>query len=123
MDYQADHTQESIAPAGRTGHSGLGISSFVIATLFAITLLGLFVVAAIVETNSPSGMDEESTEAVLIGLVLIGSFLAELFAVAFGIAGLIQRTKGRLFAILGLSISSVIILLTATLIVIGLAAG
>ena len=122
MDYQTVYTQEKRTPFGRTGHSGLGISSFIIALLFCLTLVGLFITAGMMEMNSPDGIDEDSTATILLGIALISSFFAELLAIGLGIAGLIQRKRGRLFAILGLAISSFIFLISTGLMIIGLVA-
>tara|TARA_R110002111_G_scaffold244487_2_gene306725 strand:+ start:104 stop:475 length:372 start_codon:yes stop_codon:yes gene_type:complete len=122
MDYQTVYTQESLTPSGRTGHSGLGTSSFIIALLASVILTGMFVIAGVMEMNSPDGIDEESASTMLLGFALISAFFAELLAIGLGIAGLIQRKKGRLFAILGLCISSFFVLITAGLMIIGLTA-
>lgn len=46
-------------------------------------------------------MDEDTPLVVLIGFAVIGCLLANLVGLGLGIAGLIQRRRKKLFAILG----------------------
>ena len=103
-------------------HSGLGISSFVISTLTGVAMLVLIVLAGVLETTTPGGMDEESLAAVLIGLFMFAFLFIDLLAAGLGIAGLLQKDRKKIFAILGVIIAVATILLTMLLLVVGLMA-
>lgn len=88
-----------------TSHSGMGIAAFITALCGAVLMLGLIVVAGIIETTTPGGMEETSMSAILVGLGLMGTALMQLVAFGLGVAGALQADRRRVFAVLGLVIS------------------
>lgn len=100
-------------------HSGLGIASFIISLVAGLAILIAIVIAGIMEANTPGGIDENSPEAILLGLVLIGMMFLDLVALGLGIGALFQRDRKKIFAILGTIFSGVVVLGTAFLMVIG----
>lgn len=100
-------------------HSGLGIASFIISLVAGLAILIAIVIAGIMEANTPGGIDENSPEAILLGLVLIGMMFLDLVALGLGIGALFQRDCKKIFAILGTIFSGVVVLGTAFLMVIG----
>ncbi len=118
--YSQDSETET---AGKTMHSGLGVSSFVIACFGSISMFALIVTAAVMESSSPNGMDEESTEAIVLGLAMIGTALGLLLSTGLGIGSICQSTKKRLFGILGLSISVGVVAIFLLLLIVGLTMG
>jgi hypothetical protein len=107
------------SPAPR--HSGLGIASFVI-SLVAGALLLLFVGIAGVLTVS-GGLDENSPQAVMLGLLIITILIVVLVALGLGIGGLVQRERKKIFAALGTIFSAAIFLGGVLLIVVGALSG
>ncbi|MBA3312373.1 MAG: hypothetical protein H0T47_03635 [Planctomycetaceae bacterium] len=101
-------------------HTGFGIASFVLAILSGIAMLALFVVAGIMETATPEGLDEESIEAMAVGLGFFGFAMATLLAFVLGVAGLFQSNRNKTFAILGMLFSILTLLGTTGLITVGL---
>jgi len=116
-------TNEGVGFAASKPHSGIGIASFVIACLGGLAMLGLIVMAGVMETSSPGGMDEDSASAVLLGLSMIGIAFGLVLSAILGIVSLFQTTRKKLFGILGLSISVVIEALFLSILVIGLMMG
>ena len=100
-------------------HSGLGIASFVISIPTGIAILVLCVIAGVIEVTTPGGMDDKSAEAVVLGLSIFAFIFVDLFAVGLGIAGLIQRNRKKIFAILGMLLSLLTIVGVISLMVIG----
>ncbi|KAA2284581.1 hypothetical protein [Arenimonas fontis] len=100
-------------------HSGLGIAAFVISLVAGIAIFAAIVVAGVMEASRPGGLDENSPEAVLLGLVLIALLFMDVVALGLGIAGLFQRERRKIFAILGTVFSGLTILGTVFLIVLG----
>jgi len=102
-----------------TPHSGMGIAAFITALCGAVLMLGLIVVAGIIETTTPGGMEETSMSAILVGLGLMGTALMQLVAFGLGIAGAVQADRRRVFAVLGLVFSIGSMLAVVLLMVIG----
>ena len=88
----------------------LGVASFVIGILAAVTAFGLIVIAGVMEASTPGGIDEESAEAMIVGLGIFGVLAGNALGVALGIAGLIEPNKSRIFAALGIMGNLMVIL-------------
>jgi len=88
-----------------TPHSGMGIAAFITAVCGAVLMLGLVVIAGIIETTTPGGMEETSMSAILVGLGLMLTALMQLVAFGLGVAGALQADRRRVFAVLGLVFS------------------
>lgn len=101
-------------------HSGLGIASFAISVLSGILIFVMFVVAGVMESSTPGGMDEESPAAIMLGLSLFAFVFLSLLAFVLGIAGLFQSNRKKVFAVLGLVFSGMVIFGTVGLILVGL---
>lgn len=70
-----------------------------------------------------SGIGKETAGAAIVGLLLIAFILLCLVALGFGIAGLIQKDRKKIFAILGTIFSAVTFVGTISLMIIGSAKG
>lgn len=101
-------------------HSGLGIASFILSLGGGVLMFLLIVLAGVAELSTPGGMDEGAPATVMIGLGIIGAGLVELVALALGVAGVLQRDRRRVLAILGLVFSCGALLGTAGLLLLGL---
>ena len=114
----------------------MGIASFVIAIVATVVVLGLFVASfAIVSSEfgnvqDPQSLDPQSVQdspafawLTLIGLGILGCLLLYLAGLALGVAGIIQRRRKKLFAVLGTVGNGVVLLGFVALIVLGFALG
>ena len=81
-------------------HAGLGIASFIISLAAGAALVILLGVASVLESR-PGGMDEESAGAIVLGLILALTALAQVLALGLGIAALVQTGRSKLFGVLG----------------------
>jgi hypothetical protein len=102
-------------------HSGFGVASFVISLVVGALEFVLVGVAGYLESSKPGGLDEESPEAVLLGLGIIGGAIVAVLGIMIGIAGLVQDRRRKVFAGLGVACNILIIIGIAVLIVIGIA--
>ena len=107
----------------RQGQSKLGIAALIISIFTAIGLFILFLIAGVMESNTIGGIDEESVGAIIVGLFIFGFAFLDLLAIGLGIAGIFQKTRERITAIIGTIISSATLIITVSLIGIGLAMG
>ena len=107
----------------RQGQSKLGIASLLISIFTAIGLFIICLIAGVMESNTYGGIDEESTGAIILGLFIFGFGILDLVALGLGIAGIFQKTRERITAIIGTIISSATLIITVSLIGIGLAMG
>lgn len=103
-------------------HTGVGIASFILSLISGFMLLVLVVIAGVMEASSPEGMDEESMEAIAVGLGLIGFMFGSFLAFVLGVVGLFQSQRKKLFAILGMLFGGLPLFGVLGLMVIGLAA-
>ena len=103
-------------PSVVLGQTGLGIASLIL-SIFSIMLAGM------VESATPGGMDENSPEAILIGLFLVGFMGAALLGLGLGIGGLVQQNRNKTLAIVGTVLSAVTLVGSMSIILLGLAMG
>ncbi len=108
---------------GPLKHSGFGISSFIISLASGLLAFAMVVVAGIMESRTPGGMDEESPEAMVVGLGIILAGLLAVLGAVLGIVGCTLPNRNKIFAILGAIFNALVVLGLLGLIVLGLAAG
>lgn len=104
-------------------HSGLGVASFVTSMISGLSIFVLIAIAGVMEASTPGGLDENSAAAMVVGLVLFLFIGLSLVALGLGIAGLMQKDRKKIFAVLGTVFSAVAMVCTVAIIAIGLAAG
>ena len=126
-----DHDVEVAGPENK--HSRLGIASFVIAVLSILGIILFFAIGFSVASSAvgpdPQSFDPNSigpdsplaTTFFFLSLLFLASVLITIVGLGLGIAGLIQRRRKKLFAILGTVANGLIVLAVASLIVLGLA--
>lgn len=100
-------SSEEIHPEKDRKHSGFGIASFVISLLSGMLIFIFIGIAQILESPTPGELDEESMEVIVMGLFMIGSALLSIVALSMGI---VQKAKKKVFAVLGVIFSGVILL-------------
>ncbi len=100
-------------------HSGLGIASFSISIAVGLMLLAVFAVAGILfNAHHGAGYPGQT----LVGFATMGLLALDAVALALGIASVFQSGRNKVFGILGLVFSGLILLGTAGLVFIGLIA-
>lgn len=99
-------------------HSGLGIASFIISLVAGVGLLVIFGIAGVAEAR-PSGLNEESLMAGVLGLMMMLAALAQVVALGMGIAGLLHAGRSKLFGVLGTVFASTALLGSLLLILVG----
>jgi hypothetical protein len=104
-------------------NSGLGIASFVISILTGLSIFAIIVVAGLLEMSTPGGMGEDSAEAMVVGLLIIAMIFVSMLALGLGIAGLVQKNRKKIFAVLGTIFSALSCAMTVAVVLIGLAMG
>lgn len=92
-------------------HSGFGIASFSIAGIALIMLILLFSISVYLNIINPDGLDEESPEALLLGLIMILDLFMVLIGTGLGIAGVVENGKKKVFSLLGLIFNGVFLIL------------
>lgn len=101
-------------------HSGLAIASFVTSVVSGVAIFLVIVIAGVLETSTPGGMDDDSAGTMIIGLLAIFFILTAIVALGLGIAGILQRDRRKVFAILGVTFAAVEIIGTLFVIWVGL---
>ncbi len=87
-------------------HSGIGIASFILSLVGPACFLLLVILAGVIEASAPGGMDENSTTAGILGILLIAVLIVSIVSFFLGVGGLLQTDRKKLFAVLGLVFSA-----------------
>ena len=117
--YTPQHPWDLEAPI--SPHSGLGITALVLSVLCGVSMFGLVLLAGIMEASTPGGINEESPEAIMLGLCILGGILLSFIGLGLGIAGLFQGNRKKLFAVLGVIFNGMIVFGMCVLMGIGMA--
>lgn len=119
-------------------HSRMGIASFVISILVVVAILALVVGAPLV-LSSTGALDAQSFDPAdpqsidlpnetlialqVIGFGFLGGVLLSFVGLGLGIAGMVQRRRRRLFAIIGTVLNGLVVLGVLALILLVVVAG
>ena len=122
MDTENDNPYQTSVPTNppalpREGHSKLGIASFVTAIVGGLLFLTLGVSLGYMELNTPVGIDETSKVVILMGLGIILALFILLISLGLGIGGLIQKERKKIFSVLGVVFSFLILLVISIIII------
>jgi len=98
-------------------HSRMGITSFIIALAQGFLTLLVIIFAGILTMRGPQ--DENEAGFAVLGLFIIAGILAHLVGVGLGIAGMVQKSRKKVFSILGFVFNITVILFVILLMVIG----
>ena len=104
----------------RVGQSRMGVVSLALAVASALVSFLIVFIAGVWEVSAPGGVDENSAAAVLLGLTLFGSLGVNLVSLGLGIAGIVQKSRNRVFAFIGTSIAAASFVITVSIIVAGM---
>jgi len=108
---------------GPLRHSGLGIASFMLAIGAGLTLGILIVVAAVLEASQPGAMGPDSPGAVAVGAVVCITLLLTMIGLILGIAGVCQKHRKTVFAVIGIVLNGLVLLGAGCLALIAVASG
>jgi hypothetical protein len=100
----------------------MGMLSLAIGLLVGLGEIVLVVIAGIMATKNPGGLNENSPEAIVVGLGILGGLAVDLLGGILALAGLFEQRKSKLFPVLGLIVCSMVILGIGLLMAIGLMA-
>ncbi len=106
-------------PAPR--HSGLGIASFVMSLFCGIVMFALIGVATYLAASMQDEFTDESPQAIMVGLGIIGGLGLAVIGLGLGIAGVVQPNRNKLFAILGLIFNFLVLVSVCGIMALGLA--
>ena len=101
-------------------HSGLGVASFVTSLISGVVIFLLLAVAGVMEASTPGGISEDSLSAMVVGLILLLFLGVALVALGLGIAGLLQKNRKKIFALLGSIFSAATLLCTIGIVALGM---
>ncbi len=104
-------------------HSLLGVVSFTAAIISAAFLVLLILVLAVMAASDPQGYDllfADEAEEMLLGFIILGFAGIALVALGLGIGGLRQKERDKKFAVIGTVISSLVVLGTIFLMILGI---
>jgi hypothetical protein len=100
MDISPTDEAPQAAPAR---HTALGIASFVLVFVIWTGGFGLLVAIAVIGASAPDNLDESSPVAGVLGMLYLCLVLGTLVGLALAVAGLVQKDRLKVFAILGVA--------------------
>ncbi len=103
-------------------HSGLGIASFLVGLVAGLLEVTCLVIIGILQATNPRLIDDSTSLLLLIGFAILSGVPLGLLGIGLGFAGLCQRRK-KLFAVMGVVISSLVVAGVAAMLVLGMTAG
>jgi hypothetical protein len=118
--YLATGTLGIVAGSAEMKHSRLGIISFVMGLMIGAGEFAIVVVAGIMEATTPGGVDEQSPQVMLLGVVMLAGMLGALVGAVLAIIGLTEHNRYKAFSIAGLLFNGLILLGMVALMVIGM---
>jgi hypothetical protein len=86
-------------------HSRFGIASFILALCAGIFVFILVAIAGVLGAMSGGDLDENSPEGILLVLGFMAGCALNLISLGLAIAGLCEKRRNKVFAILGLAIN------------------
>ncbi len=119
-------------------HSRMGIASFVLSILVVVTILALVIGGPLLISSSegfdpqsfdpadPQSVDMSDTAIIalqFVGLGFIVGVLLSFVGLGLGLAGVIQRRRKRLFAVIGAVLNGLVVLGVLSLVVLGVVLG
>ena|SRR5580765_1660412 len=117
-DFEGDDPYERPS----SGHSIIGIASFFAALAAGILEMGVVIISAIMDSQDPVGLDEDSPQAIVLGLAFVGGMFVNIMGLILGIVALFERRSNKTFAWLGLGIGAAVLLGGLLVIVAGIVA-
>jgi small-conductance mechanosensitive channel len=113
-------------PAANQSHSRLGIASFVIGLIsfiiFCLAIVLAFGYGVSIASTAPSIQSLESSPMIItFGVMMLVSPVVSLVGAVLGFVAVFQKVKKKLFAILGIVVNLLVVLVFCALLVIGLA--
>ena len=88
-------------------HSGVGIASFVIGI---VSMLGVCLTFGLSFYAQSAGSQTSSSMTSAVGFLGICSMVISLIGVGLGIAGVVQKVQSKVFPIIGLVLSALVLL-------------
>jgi len=83
-------------------HSGTGIASFVISLAVGLVDFAVFIFVVIIAIVNEGTSERNSPIAIMIGMILMLGGLGYLIGLALGIKGLFEKHRKKVFAVLGI---------------------
>ncbi len=96
----------SVLPAMAARHSALGIISVILFGAIFLTEFMFFVYISIKSGANPSYFEQNPDRATLVGVILFSNILFCLVGAILGLVDLFQKSKKKLFPILGIVLNS-----------------
>lgn len=103
--------------------SGLGLTSLFMSLVIGLGMIAAVFYAGFLESTTPGGIDEESSVAIFVGLVILIGMLGNFIGIVLAAVGLAQRDRAKTAAVLGLSFNAVCLVGIIGLMILGTLVG
>jgi hypothetical protein len=110
-----------MAPGPAVPHSGLGIASVVVGVIGIFGIGSALALATSLAMAKGGQVDENSPMMMTVGLLVCAGFPLNIAGVGLGIAAVLQANRRRTFAMVGLTLNAVFLVVMGGLMLVGLA--
>jgi hypothetical protein len=107
--------------AAERKESGLGIASFLIGLISAVAEVGMIAMAVMLAASGV--VDEQSPQTILVGLGILGGLALAVLGLLMGIVALLDKRRSKVFALLGVLCSGMVLASVALLLILGAVLG
>lgn len=104
-------------------HSGPGIASCILSIVAASVVFMLIIVAGVIDTSSPGGLENNPAGALFLGMLILGGLTIDITALFLGIAGLFQHNRKKPAALIGTVLSMIVLIIIGSLMFSGVISG
>jgi hypothetical protein len=104
-------------------HSGPGIASCILSIVAVSVLFMLIIVAGVIDTSAPGGLENNPAGALFLGMMILGGLTIDIAALFLGIAGLYQHNRKKLAPLIGTALSIIVLIIIGSLMVSGILSG
>lgn len=101
-------------------HAGLGGASFILMLAIGVLTAGIFLLTGHVSLVLEEQGKENEVLSAVMGLMLLGLIFSQILPLGLGVGGLLQKNRRKIFAIFGVALAAVQLLLGAALLLVGL---
>ena len=116
------HVPETIYDDGPPYRSWLGMVSLMMGIFFCVVEMIMIAIAGLMESR-PGGMSEESPEAALLGLMLLGGGAGAFFGAILGLVAIFQANANKIAAAFGIALNGMCVIGVLGLMILGLMMG
>jgi hypothetical protein len=115
--YQAPVAPLVLRAPVRSGHSRMGVASFVLGLASLLCVVAVFAIVTLVAADLQGSSNEVRGPVTAMGFAMLAAVASSCAGFVLGIGALIQRTRSRAFGVVGLLINGAFVAVLVALVI------